>query len=225
MAAAETLVASCLAGLQELTAESAPTAARGGGERRAGSTLPVVMRRLEELKCAAAAAQAALAVRLDAEVRSTEAAQGIPAARRGRGVASEVGLARRVSPYRGRRLLGLAKILAAELPCTWQAFRAGRITEAAATLIAQETACLTVEHRLAVDRLVAGDPEALEERSEKEIRRAAAAAAARLDPASVVERRARAAAGRRVTVVPAPDGMSRLTITVPLARAWPPSRP
>ncbi|WP_235734638.1 HNH endonuclease, partial [Nocardioides alcanivorans] len=44
----------------------------------------------------------------------------------------------------------------------------------------------------------------------------AAKHAARLDPASVVRRRARAAADRRVTVTPAPDAMSRVTITVPV---------
>jgi hypothetical protein len=73
---------------------------------------------LERLKAAAAAGQARLAVALDQSRRSAEAAAGVPVTRRGRGVATEVALARRDSPARGGRHLGFAKALVHEMPHT-----------------------------------------------------------------------------------------------------------
>jgi hypothetical protein len=58
---------------------------------------------LERVKSAAAAGQARAAAALDDRRRADEAAADVPAAQRGRGVASEVGLARRDSPARGSR--------------------------------------------------------------------------------------------------------------------------
>lgn len=110
------------------------------------------LRALEELVCTATAAQAKLAADLDVSQRRVQAAQGVPAVRRGRGVAAQVGLARRESHHRGQRHLGLAKVVTTELPHTWAAWRTGRITEWTATLIARETACLTREDRMTVVR-------------------------------------------------------------------------
>src|SRR6187397_2619144 len=100
------------------------------------------IRSLEQLVCAATAAQAALAAELDQSQRTDQAALGVPAAQHGRGVAAQVALARRESHHRGQRHLSLAKVVAGELPHTWRAWRAGRITEWKATMIARETACL-----------------------------------------------------------------------------------
>jgi hypothetical protein len=71
--------------------------------------------RLERVKSAAAAGQARAAAALDAARRAAEAVAGVPAVRRGRGVASEVALARRDSPARGNRHLGFAKALVHEM--------------------------------------------------------------------------------------------------------------
>jgi hypothetical protein len=174
------------------------------------------IRELEELVCTATAAQAMLAAELDASVREHHRALGERAERQGRGVAAQVALARRESPHRGQRHLGLAKVVAAELPQTWQAWRTGRITEWTATLIARETACLSLEDRRAVDAEVAGDPDELEQRGVQEVVGLCQAAAARLDPASVVERRRRAEADRHVTLRPAPDTMTRLSALLPV---------
>jgi hypothetical protein len=87
------------------------------------------IRALEELVCVATAAQALLSAELDESRRASEAERGVPVMRRGRGVASEVALARRESPHAGQRHLGLATIVRCEPPCTWAAWRAGRITE------------------------------------------------------------------------------------------------
>ena len=124
------------------------------------STTPVgstLIRALEELVCVATAAQAALAVELDESQRANQAPRcaGRPAGPRRRGAG---GARAAESHHRGQRHLGLAKIVAAELPRTWAAWRAGRITEWKATLIARETACLTREDRAAVDAAVAATP-------------------------------------------------------------------
>jgi hypothetical protein len=99
------------------------------------------MRALEKLGCVASAAQACLAVELDTSQREAQAADGVPAARQGRGVAHQVAHARRESPHRGQRHLGLAKAVIGEMPATWSAWRTGRISEWKATLLARETAC------------------------------------------------------------------------------------
>src|ERR1700712_1092184 len=117
---------------------------------------------LERVKSAAAAGQARAAAALDVARRAAEAAAGVPAVGRGRGIASEVALARRDSPARGNRHLGLAKALVHEMPHTLAALQTGVLTEWRATLIVRESACLTVEDRRAVDAELCGDPASLE---------------------------------------------------------------
>ena len=128
-----------------------------------------------------------------------------------------VALARRESPHRGQRHLGLARIVQRELPHTWAAWRAGRITEWRATVIARETACLTLEDRLAVDEFVAADHDALEAMSERQVIAAAQAEGARLDAEALVSRRRKAESERRVSIRPAPDTMVWLTALLPVA--------
>ena len=176
------------------------------------------IRALENLKCAAAAAQAVLTGDFDRSQRAEQAAAGVPAERQGRGVAAQVALARRESPHRGQQHLGLAKILASELPHTMAAFRAGRITEWMATLVGRETGCLSLEDRRYVDRVVAGNPSRIEAMGDRELVGEIKKLAYRLDPASFVERRRRAEADRRVTVRPAPDVMTELSALLPVGQ-------
>ena len=175
------------------------------------------IRALEELSCTVSAAQTALTAELADSVEADHEALGVPAARRGQGVASMVALARRESPHRGRRHLGLARIVQRELPHTWAAWRAGRITEWRATVIARETACLTLEDRLAVDEFVSADHEALEAMSDRQVIAAALAEGARLDAGAHVSRRRKAESERRVSIRPAPDTMVWLTALLPVA--------
>ncbi|MFP5312820.1 MAG: HNH endonuclease, partial [Actinomycetes bacterium] len=76
-----------------------------------GSGMIDQLRRLEDLKCLASARQARLAVAFDANQRQEQAAAGVPADEQGAGVAAQIALARRESPARGSRLLGLARTL------------------------------------------------------------------------------------------------------------------
>jgi hypothetical protein len=174
-----------------------------------------LIRELEQLKCVAEAAQATLTVAFDRSQRAAEAAQGVPAERQGRAVAAQVALARRESHHRGRQHLGLAVVLD-EMPCTRDAFRAGRITEWRTTLLLRETACLSRADRAEVDRRVAGDADALEGMGDRELIGRARELAYELDPVSFVDRRRRAEADRRVSLRPAPDVMSQLSTLLPV---------
>ncbi len=170
----------------------------------------------EELSCTLSAAQAALAASLDASVRSERAARGVAAERRGRGVAEQVAHARRESPHRGRQHLGLARVTPTELPHTWAAWCAGRVTEWMVTLIAQETACLPLQHRMRVDELIAADPEVLEAMSPQQVRGRCRAEAEHLDPTAVLTRRRYAETQRHVSIRPAPDTMTWVTALLPV---------
>ncbi|GAA4720735.1 HNH endonuclease [Nocardioides conyzicola] len=175
-----------------------------------------LIRELETLKCAAEAAQAVLSAAFDASQRAAQASQGVPAARQGRGVAAQIALARRESPHRGQQHLGLAKVLTTELPHTMAAFRAGRVTEWRATLVARETACLSREDRMTVDAEIAGNAQRFEAMGDGELVSEARTIAYRLDPESVVRRRSRAENDRRVSLRPAPDVMSQLSALLPV---------
>lgn len=173
---------------------------------------------LETIKSAAAAGQARAAAALDAVRRATEAATGVPAARRGRGMASEVALARRDSPARGGRHLGFAKALVHEMPHTLAALECGALSEWRATLIVRESACLDVEDRRALDAEMCADPTSLSGMGDARVAAAAKAIAYRLDPHAVVERAAKAEEDRTVTIRPAPDTMTYVTALLPVAQ-------
>ena len=106
------------------------------GEPGAGGT--ELVRALEELSAAATAAQAAQAAALHDRRR----AAGAPPEQAARGVGAEIALARRESPARGRRHLGLA-LAVREMPHLRAAWRAGRVSEWRATLLVRETATLS----------------------------------------------------------------------------------
>ena len=178
------------------------------------------IRLLEELKCSSSGAQVVITADFDASQREIAAAAGVPAERQGRGIAAQVALAKRESHHRGQRDVGLARVLSREMPCTLAALRAGRIPEYAAMVMVRETACLSLEDRVAVDRQVAGDLHRLELMSVREIEAAASAAAYERDPMSFVERRRKAEADRYVTLRPAPDTMASSRQSSRSRTAW-----
>ncbi|MCU1541027.1 MAG: endonuclease, partial [Arthrobacter sp.] len=130
---------------------------RCGGAGDGGAGLVDQLRELEDLKSAAAALQARIAVAFDLAQRRTQRAAGVPAAERGAGVGAQIALARRESPARGSRLLGLAKALVTEMPHTLAALDSGQLNEWRATLLVRETACLAAADRCAVDEELAAD--------------------------------------------------------------------
>ncbi|WP_336713748.1 HNH endonuclease [Arthrobacter sp. USHLN218] len=174
------------------------------------------IRALEDLKSAACALQAADTVELDRSRREADAAAGIPAAKQGKGVGREISLARRESPHRGGRLLGMARALVDEMPHTFAALQSGVLNEWRATILVRETACLSVEDRAAVDASVAGSPEMLEGVGNKALTAMAQQAAYALDPHAQVKRAAKAETGRHVSCRPAPDTMAWVGALLPV---------
>jgi hypothetical protein len=173
---------------------------------------------LERQKSAATAEQARNTAEWDAVRRQLEKHAGIPAARRGRGLASEVALARRDSPHRGDQHLGFAKALVHEMPHTLAALQAGVLSEWRATLIVRESACLTLEDRRRLDHQMCADPASLDGLGNKRIAADAKSIAYELDPHAIVDRAAKAPKDRNVTTRPAPDNMVYLTALLPLTQ-------
>ncbi|PVZ56732.1 HNH endonuclease [Arthrobacter sp. H-02-3] len=176
------------------------------------------IRDLEDLKSAAAAQQARLSVAFDALQRREQAAAGVPADKLGAGVGAQIALARRESPAKGSRLLGLAKALVTEMPHTLTALETGNLNEWRATLLVRETACLTAADRAGVDEEMAADTGALAGAGDRGLIAAARTAAYRRDPRSVTDRAAHAATDRHVSLRPAPDTMTCLTALLPVAQ-------
>ncbi len=176
------------------------------------------LRVLEEMKSSITALQARVAVAFDLAQRAEQAEAGVPVLERGQGVGAQVALARRESPNRGSRLLGLAKALVMEMPRTLAALKSGQLNEWRATLLVKETACLSVEDRCAVDEELAADTGTFDGKGDRAIVAAVKAAAYRRDPRSVAGRASRAAAERTVSLRPAPDTMTYLTALLPVAQ-------
>ena len=177
------------------------------------------MRAVEGVKNAASGLQAAAMVAFDAAMRADREARGIRADRRGYGLASQVGLARRESRFRARGHLQAAVMASRELPWSFGVLRAGRISEWRLMLIVAGTACLPLEARQIIDQELAGTPEAVAELEGMSDRQTAAwirARAAELDPVAVVAHRRRVEGERRVTARPAPDLMLYLTALLPV---------
>lgn len=184
----------------------------------AGSEAEAVdrLRALEELKATCAAAQTRETAQLKRLRLADEAAQGIATADRGKGLGAEVALARKDSPARGSRHLGLATAVVDEMPHTLAALTEGRIGEEHATVLCKETAWLPVEHRRRVDELMA---HRLGEVGAHRLGKEARDHAQQLDQQAAVEHLERAQRERRVSVRPAPGNMAYLTALLPMPQA------
>lgn len=170
----------------------------------------------EQMKSAAAAAQARATALWVAKREAVEADAGLPVGKRCRGLASEVALARRDAPVRGGTHVGMAKALVHEMPHTLSALECGALSEWRATLIVRESACLSVKHRRELDAALCADISRLDGWGNARVAAEAKKVAARLDAAAVVDGMAKAAADRCVTIRPAPDTMTYVTALLPV---------
>lgn len=180
------------------------------------SELRAAVERCELLKSAAAATQARATALWAARRHAAEQAAGVPKARRGKGLSTEVALARHDAPVLGGRHLGLATALVHEMPHTLAALQAGVLSEWRATLIVQASACLSVEHRRELDAELCADQTRLRGWGNNRVAAEAKQITARLDAAAVVERARAAVADSAVSVRPASDTMVYLTVRLPL---------
>ncbi len=192
------------------------------------------LRALEGLKATVAAAQARVtaafaaseqrrtdeeqAARVPAESEGFEAWQARRDAQRSRpSVGAQVALARRLSPHQGAKQVSIATALVEDLPATLAALEAGLVSEWRASIIVRESSSLTRADRRALDAEVTADPDLLASWGDKELTGRVRAIGYRLDAQAAVERAARAAQDRRVSLRPAPDAMSQLGALLPVA--------
>jgi hypothetical protein len=170
---------------------------------------------LESLKAVAAAAQARQTVVFVESRCAEQATAGVPAKQVGRGIAHEVGLAKRCAPALARKYVGWARALTTELPNTLRELQGGRTTEWRAILVARESGWLSREHRAQIDTDIAPR---LGELGDRLVERETRAMAQRLDPAGAADRARNAESDRHVSLRPAPDTMTRLSALLPVAQ-------
>ncbi|MBN9636630.1 MAG: HNH endonuclease, partial [Actinobacteria bacterium] len=170
---------------------------------------------LERVKAAAAAEQARAAAVLEAR-RIDAARAGGPRVSRA-ALGSEIGLARRESPHRGERLMAMARILVADMPCTLAALEAGVLSEHRAELITKEAACLSALDRQLLDVELCSDPAPLAGLGNTEVSAEAARIVYELDQQTVLDKMTRARAARHVRFRVARDGMMSMTVLLPAA--------
>ena len=139
----------------------------------------------------------------------------MPATRVGRGIAAQVGLARRESPARAQRYLGWSKILVTRAARHPGGLAAGEITEWRAQIVARETAWLSALHRRVVDEEVAPHLESWGDRQvEAEVKKRAY----RLDPHGYLARLSNKARRPDRDAAPGTGPMSDLTGLLPVAQ-------
>src|SRR6266542_3423805 len=175
---------------------------------------------LERLRGAVAAAQARETVAFAASQVAAQAAAGVRASRRGRGIPEQLGLARRLSPAAAARELTFAGDLVAELPAIAGLLGRGEIAEWTAKEVARETRGLPPETR---DAITAGLAPELPAKSTGQAAASARRAAHTADPKLFMRRGRTARADRGVSIRPAPDTMAVLSAFLPVEQgvaAW-----
>lgn len=172
---------------------------------------------LEDIKSAAAAGQLREIVAFAETRQAREAEAGVPASRRGRGLAAEIALAMRHSPARGSRTLSMARTLEEDMPHAMEALNKGALSEWDATCLLREVIALPSEARSEIDHAMASRYPMI---STGRLAGEARALANQVNPAAQAARHAAARGQRRVTVRPAPASMAYLTAHLPVAQAF-----
>ncbi len=174
------------------------------------------LRGLEDLKAACAAARARETAALRTHRLQVEADRGLPENRRGLGLGSEIGLARRATPQRGSIFLRQAVHLTEDLPNTLDALQSGRISEEHAAAVERHTHWLPAPARRSVDDTVAERCEGLGiRRLVHEVQGAAHLA----DPEAAAEQYDESVKTRHVRIRPTEFGMATVTALLPAVEA------
>lgn len=173
---------------------------------------------LETLQRVANSVQGAIArvsVDFDDSQREEQRRLKITSRERGRGVADQIALARRISPHQASRDLRLAKALRDDLPATGRLLATGRISERAAHAVHRETDHLDASLRREVDADLA---RVLPDTTVRGAGNAAKKAALTLDPDGATTRARKAVSDRAVWFKPARDGMCKIVAFLPAAQ-------
>ena len=110
--------------------------------------------RLERVRAAIAAVQTAEMVRFAQSQVAQQLAADVHPKRIGQGIADQIALACRVSPWEGSRRLGTARALWFDLPETYSQLTRGSLHERVAEHVVHETRHLDAEQRRTVDAAV-----------------------------------------------------------------------
>ena len=181
--------------------------------REHDDTLIDLITAMEQGKARLAAVQAqAEAVFHDSQIREQKRL-GVPRDELGRGIADQIGLARRITPKQASDELALRRILVTSMPRTTALLSAGKISEWAAHMVAANVVVLDDEDRATIDAEFENRLPKVTAGRANDITRARAM---ELDPEAAVARNQRAVSGRRVTLRPAVDGMSVLRAVLPV---------
>ena len=173
---------------------------------------------LEQIRAAVAAAQHAEMVefgraQVEEQIELIEADRLDPVAL-GRGIADQIALACRVSPFHGSRRLGIARALDSDLPGVGALLAEGRVSERVAEMAVSQTSHLSSEQRRLVDKQLAES--GLETLSLRRAEGLIKRYAYEVDRPGYVARGRTARKDRRVGLRPAPDTMSVLTGFLPV---------
>jgi hypothetical protein len=170
--------------------------------------------RLEQLRAVTAALQAAECVRFAQSQVAAQLAVKVHPEAIGRGIADQIALACKLSPFTGSRRLNVARALWFDLPDTYAQLTAGQLSERVAEIVVSETRHLDPRLRRDVDaQIVAAGI------SEMGLRSAAACArkyAYEADPEGYTDRGRTERKHRRVGLRPAPDTMAILSGYLPV---------
>lgn len=172
---------------------------------------------LEDVKSAVVAAQARETVAFAELRREREASEGVPASQQGKGLGSEIALARREAPNAGSRFLAMARTLTEDMPHAMAALTAGKLSEFATTMLVKEVIALPRPARTTVDTHLAERYGTLGVRA---LSGQARALANQADPHAPMLRHELARSERCVTIRPAPDAMAYLTAYIPVTQAF-----
>ena len=198
--------------MQEMQIMAHAVSERGALEAADDAALIDLIALTESLKGTLAALQAGAEKAFrDSHLRRQREA-GVPREHLGRGIADQVGLARRISPKQAGDQMALRRVLLESLPRTTELLARGEISEWTAHEVAKNVLVLDDEDRALVD---AGLADQLPSMSATRAGRTARAHAQELDPAAAVKRARKKISERNVSLRPAPDGMAILSALLP----------
>jgi Domain of unknown function (DUF222) len=170
--------------------------------------------RLEKLRAATAALQAAESVRFAQSQVAEQLAAGVHPDAIGRGIAEQIGLACRISPFAAARRLNTARTLLFELPDTYSQLVTGELSERVAEAVVSETRHLNPDKRRQVDQQIKAA--GIAQMGFKAATAAARKVAYEADRQGYLQRGRTERKHRRVGVRSAPDTMAVLSGYLPV---------
>ncbi|MBB2994288.1 HNH endonuclease [Paeniglutamicibacter cryotolerans] len=171
---------------------------------------------IEETKAALAALETHATLALDTATRATQARHGATPETLGRGVGTQIALARHEAPTEGLRHLRCSRILIEDLPLTLAHLTRGGFTEDQALTLAHEVRHLNPDLRTEIDTRLHAHPEDFTGQGAKALSNCVRTLAQELDPRDLLAQAETARQKRYVTLYPAPHAMMHLTGMLPV---------